>query len=67
MDVPGAPNPDKVRDAISKHGVSKAELARRSGVHPNTLANVEKAGWSPRWDTLVALCDAVDAILADRA
>ncbi len=59
-------HPAQVRDAISRSAISKAELARRAGVHANTLANVESDEWSPRWKTLEALCQAADAIRAER-
>jgi len=59
-------HPDDVRDAITRCGISKAELARRANVHANTLAGVESPDWSPRWKTLSALCDAADGIKAER-
>ena len=67
MDENKPRHPDEVRNAISKSAISKAELARRAEVHPNTLANVESPEWSPRWKTLEALCRAADAIRAERA
>jgi len=66
MDESKPRHPDEVRNAITRHGISKAELARRAGVHANTLANVEAAEWSPNWKTLEALCRATDEILAAR-
>lgn len=65
--VVGTIHPDTVRDAILRSVIPKAELARRAGVHPNTLAKVESPDWSPRWKTLEALCKAADAIRAERA
>lgn len=59
-------SPDDVREAI-KGGVTKAELARRAGVHKNTLANVESPDWAPRWPTLEKLCEAVDEMAAPTA
>lgn len=67
MSDPTPRHPDEVRNAITKHAISKAELARRAGVHANTLANVEGPDWSPRWKTLEALCLAADAIRLERA
>lgn len=67
MDDKKPRHPDEVRDAINRSAITKAELARRAGVHANTLANVESEEWSPRWKTLVALCLAADAIRAERA
>lgn len=60
-------HPDDVRDAIERRGITKAELARRAGLHKNTLAGCEVPSWSPRWLTLEALCAAVDEIAAERA
>lgn len=67
MDHKKPRHPDEVRDAISRSGITKAELARKAGVHANTLANVEADAWSPRWKTLEALCQAADEIKAERA
>ena len=67
MDDKKPRHPDEVRDAIARSAITKAELARRAEVHPNTLANVESSDWSPRWKTLEALCKAADAIRAERA
>ena len=67
MDDKKPRHPDEVRDAINRSAITKAELARRAGVHANTLANVESEEWSPRWKTLVALCLAADAIREERA
>lgn len=67
MDDKKPRHPDEVRDAITRSAITKAELARRAEVHPNTLANVESSEWSPRWKTLEDLCKAADAIRAERA
>lgn len=60
-----ARHPNDVREAIAKRGVTKADLARRAEVHPNTLANVEKEDWNPRWATLEALCVAADQLTGE--
>lgn len=60
-------HPDKVRTAVDRQAISKAELARRAGLHANSLSDVESPDWNPRWRTLEALCVAVDEILAERA
>jgi len=60
-------HPDDVRDAIRRSRIAKAEIARRAGVHPRTLSNVELPGWNPRWQTLDALCRAIEEIRAERA
>lgn len=67
MDDKKPRHPDEVRDAIARKGISKAEIARRALVHENTLAKVESEDWQPRWPTLQKLCQAVDAIRAERA
>ncbi len=67
MDDKKPRHPDEVRDAITRGAITKADIARRAQVHPNTLANVESSDWSPRWKTLEALCRAADAIRAERA
>lgn len=61
-----ARHPNEVRDAIARRGISKAELARRAAVHPNTLADVEKKTWNPRWSTLEALCVGADQLICER-
>jgi lambda repressor-like predicted transcriptional regulator len=61
-----ARHPNDVREAITKRGVTKADLARRAEVHANTLADVEKPEWNPRWRTLEALCVAADQLIGER-
>lgn len=60
-------HPNEIRKAISQSAITKAELARRASVHPNSLATVESEDWNPRWKTLEALCAAVTEIKAERA
>jgi transcriptional regulator with XRE-family HTH domain len=60
-------HPDTVRDAVARSNIAKADLARRAGIHSNTLSGMESAEWNPRWRTLEALCGAVEAIRAERA
>lgn len=60
-------HPDDVRDAVNRCAISKADLARRAGLHPNSLLNMDSPQWSPRWLNLVALCEAAEAIKAERA
>lgn len=62
-----APHPDLVRDAITRSAITKTELARRAGLHPNSLTDVERPSWNPRWLTLEGLCRAVEEIKRDRA
>lgn len=58
---------EHLRDAVTRGGISKAELARRSGVHANSLLGLEGNAFNPRWSTLAKLCTAADEIKADRA
>ena len=61
-------HPNIVRDAVSRSGISKAEIARRAEVHPNSLVGIEVVeAWNPKWFTLEALCKAVDEIKRERA
>lgn len=61
------PNPDVVRDAISRGRISKAEIARRADLHANSLTGVEYESWNPKWHTLCAICSAIDEIKRERA
>lgn len=60
-------HPDTVRDAIQRSAIPKKELAKRAGLHPNTLTGVEQPQWNPRWNTLEALCAAAEQIKRERA
>lgn len=60
-------HPDDVRDAVNRCAIAKADLARRAGLHPNSLADLDSPDWNPRWQTLDALCRAAEAIKAERA
>lgn len=59
-------HPSIIRVALAGRIVTKANLARRAGIHPNSLNGCESATWSPRWDTLKALCDALADISKER-
>jgi len=64
-DTKHPPSPNDVRAALKHPGiVSRAALAREAGLHENTLRSVDSPEWSPRWKTLVALCDAADKLIA---
>jgi len=60
-------HPDTVRSAVARSAISKAELARAAGMHPNSLSGLEREDWNPRWQTLSDLCKAVESIKMARA
>lgn len=60
-------HPDDVRDAVNRSQIAKADLARRAGLHANSLADLDSPDWNPRWKTLDALCRAAEVIRAERA
>jgi 3,4-dihydroxy 2-butanone 4-phosphate synthase/GTP cyclohydrolase II len=45
----------RVRHALAQPGVTAAGLARKAGLHPNTLYGADKDGWNPNARTLIAL------------
>lgn len=46
--------PERVRHAL-KHGETPASLAKKAGLHRNTLYGCEAEGWNPTLDTLTKL------------
>lgn len=42
----------RVRSYLSQPNVTKAGLAARAGLHPNTLRDADKDNWNPTADTL---------------
>ncbi len=60
-------HPDTIRDAVSRVGIQKKDLAERAGLHPNTLNGLERDEWNPQWVTLSKLCTAVADIKRERA
>lgn len=60
-------HPDVVRDAIQRSAIRKSDLAKRAQLNPNTLNKVESMDWSPNWNTLKKLCEAVEEIKRERA
>ncbi|MDZ7824522.1 MAG: helix-turn-helix transcriptional regulator [Ahrensia sp.] len=58
---------EKIRDAITRRGMKKSEIANRAGLHRNRLNRCEQDDWNPCWLTLKALADAVDIISSERA
>jgi predicted transcriptional regulator len=59
-------SPDVVRIAVSRSGIAKVDIARRAGVHANSLSRIDDPGWSPTWGTLTKLCEAIAVIRAER-
>ena len=43
---------DKIRRLVTEGGMSKSGLSRASGLHANTLRDMETAEWNPTADTL---------------
>lgn len=57
--------PEVVRRYADQRGLSKAALARMAGLHPNTLRDLDKQGWSPNWKTALALNDLMKSSVND--
>ena len=53
---------DEVRAFAARHSLTKTALAKRAGLHANTLRRFESDEWSPNWRTLEALRDATDEL-----
>lgn len=51
----------RVRDLIASGQMTKAGLARASGLHANTLRDCTDSDWNPTTETLVKLSDFLDA------
>ena len=54
----------RVRSALEQKGVTHAGLARKAGLHRNTLYGVEKDDWNPSANVLKALEPHIKAIEA---
>lgn len=46
---------ERLRGALKTPGFTKAELAKRAGIHRNTLLGCERDDWNPTADTLKAI------------
>lgn len=57
----------KLRDAVGRRGIKKAEIIRRAGFGPNVLNSLESLEFNPRLKTLEALCKAADELISERA
>lgn len=46
---------ERVRSALKRDGVTPAGLARKAGLHRNTLYGADKDDWNPTADVLTKL------------
>lgn len=53
---------ERVRAALKRDGVTPAGLARKAGLHRNTLYGADREGWNPTADVLKAIEPHVIAI-----
>lgn len=53
---------NRVLAALNETGITKALIARRAGVHRNTLDGVSSANWNPTGETVDALNVALDRL-----
>jgi hypothetical protein len=56
---------ERVRSHLAEPGVTKAGLAVKAGLHPNTLRDADQASWNPTAATLKALEPHLPRITAD--
>ena len=55
---------ERVRSALKRDGVTPAGLARKAGLHRNTLYGADKPDWNPTAEVLVKLEPHIEAIEA---
>jgi lambda repressor-like predicted transcriptional regulator len=53
---------ERVRAALRQPGVTAAGLAKRAGLHRNTLYGAEAEGWNPTASVLKAIEPHIEAI-----
>lgn len=53
---------ERVRTALKREGVTAAGLAKKAGLHRNTLYGAERPDWNPTADVLKKLEPQVEAI-----
>lgn len=53
---------ERVRSALRQTGVTPAGLARKAGLHRNTLYGADKGDWNPTAAILTALEPHIEAI-----
>jgi len=56
---------DKIKTLRQQRGFSQYALAKKAGVSQSTLSYIEKGAKTPRFETLQALCRAMDVTLLD--
>jgi ribosome-binding protein aMBF1 (putative translation factor) len=53
---------ERVRAALKQHGVSPAGLAKKAGLHRNTLYGADRDDWNPTAHVLTSLEPHIEAI-----
>lgn len=53
---------ERIRSALQQPGVTPAGLARKAGLHRNTLYGADREGWNPTAAVLTALEPHIEAI-----
>lgn len=53
---------ERIRSALQQPGVTPSGLARKAGLHRNTLYGADRDGWNPTADVLRKLEPHVEAI-----
>lgn len=56
---------DKIKTMRQQRGFTQLALAKRAGVAQSTLSYIEKGAKAPRFETLQALCRAMDITLLE--
>lgn len=51
---------EKLEELIRQKGISKKQLAKKSGVDERTIRNIINQRQKPRSETLIALCEALE-------
>lgn len=53
---------ERIRNALQQPGVTAAGLARKAGLHRNTLYGADREGWNPTANILTKLEPHIEAI-----
>lgn len=53
---------ERIRAALQRDGVTAAGLAKKAGLHRNTLYGADREGWNPTAHVLTSLEPHVEAI-----
>ena len=56
---------DKIKTMRQQKGFTQFALAKKAGIAQSTLSYIEKGAKAPRFETLQALCSAMDITLLD--